>query len=140
MEGASMSLAASRRVSLRVVGSSTEGREGPSGGKIAGVVQEGEGGSSSVDMGDWGVRVSPTRFLHTFVLPVFRHVAARESILGGGEHLCRKGRRPGQKRDDKHLHTPPLSVAAVGEQTRKNLHSQGPVQNSSEPFLTRARA
>lgn len=59
LEGLSTSLDASRRVTLRV-GRSPKGRTDLDRGEVLQAAAE-EGGSSSVDMGDWGVRVSPSR-------------------------------------------------------------------------------
>lgn len=57
VEGTSTSLGALRRVTLRV-SSSKEGREGLERVGEAGTDEGGKRGASSVDMGDWGVRVS----------------------------------------------------------------------------------
>ena len=65
MKGVSTSLGASRRVSLRV-GGSTEAREGLKSGCKAEAGEDENGGSSSVDMGDWGVRVSLARLSSCF--------------------------------------------------------------------------
>jgi len=77
MAGASAQLDASRKIMLRVDGGQTKQTAGFSDGeKVRGAFDGKTSGTSSVEMGDWGVRVSESGWalrLHKSISLLLRH-------------------------------------------------------------------